>query len=70
MCFQIPKQIKSINYDYAVVEGDMIVKTGNLKVATGDYVLVYGNMAVEKLEKKQALEMRKTINILDSLSSS
>ena len=65
MCFQIPKQIKSIRNNDAIVEGDISVKLGNLKVTTGDYVLVYGNMAVEKLEKNKALEMRKTIRTLD-----
>ena len=68
MCFQIPKQIKSIRNNDAIVEGDISVKLGNLKVTTGDYVLVYGNMAVEKLDSKKALEMRKTIRTLDQKS--
>ena len=66
MCFQIPRQIKSIKNNHAIVEGDMNVKLGNLKVASGDYVLVYGNMAVEKIEKERALETRRLISNIDT----
>ena len=66
MCFQIPKQIKSVTNNQAVVEGGVNVKLGNIKAAAGDYVLVYGNMAVEKLGKKKALGMRKTISVIDN----
>lgn len=70
MCFQIPKQITSIKNAEAIVEGGQQVKLGNIKASPGDYLLCYGNMAVEKIGKKKALEMRQTINLIDSTSHS
>lgn len=61
MCFQIPKQIKSVNDSDAIMEDGARVKLGGIKVKTGDYVLVYGNMAVEKITRKSALETRRLI---------
>ena len=62
MCFSIPKKIKSITDNLAIVEGEVNVKLGTIKASPGDYVLVYGNMAVEKIGKKKAEAFRKMIS--------
>ena len=61
MCFQIPKQITSITSAGATVEGNQLVKLGTIKASPGDYLLVYGNMAVEKISKKKAEDFRKAL---------
>ena len=67
MCFQIPKQITSIHKSNAIDEGNLEVKLGNIKASPGDYLLVYGNMAVEKISNKKAEEFRKVLNkIMDN----
>jgi len=65
MCFSIPKKVKLIENNEAVVEGNLRVKLGNLKASPGDYVLVYGNMAVEKVTAEKAKRMRKIISNID-----
>ncbi|MBI4136627.1 HypC/HybG/HupF family hydrogenase formation chaperone [Candidatus Roizmanbacteria bacterium] len=62
MCFQIPKQVTSVDKSNAIVEGNLPVKLGTIKVSPGDYLLVYGNMAVEKIGKKKAEEFRRMIS--------
>lgn len=66
MCFAIPKQIKKVTNSSAITEDNMTINTGTLDVATGDYVLVYGNMAVDKIDKNQALKTRQTISKIDN----
>lgn len=67
MCFQIPKQVKSISNSHALIEGGITVKLGTIKAIPGDYLMVYGNMAVEKISKEKALQSRHLIrNIEDS----
>lgn len=61
MCFQIPKQVKSVTNGKALVEGDIDVKLGSIEASPGDYLLVYGNMAVEKISKKKARAFRQLL---------
>jgi hydrogenase maturation factor len=61
MCFSIPKQIIKIKNGNATMEDKTIAKLGSLKADDGDYLLVYGNMAVEKIPKKKALTARNLI---------
>jgi len=70
MCFQIPKKIKTINEREAVMEDGVRVKLGDMNVTYGDYLLVYGNMAVEKVTAEKAKRMRKMISGLDTINSS
>lgn len=69
MCFSIPKQIESITDTDAIVEGGQKIKLGTIKASPGDYLLVYGNMAVEKITKKKAVSFRKLLNKEISTSS-
>ena len=39
------------------------VKTGNLKLTSSDFVRVYGNMVVEKIDKKEAMKIRRLIRV-------
>lgn len=62
MCFAIPKKITQIENGLAVTEDGMKIKLGSVsKISTGDYVRVYGNMAVDKVDKKEAEEIRRLI---------
>ena len=62
MCMSIPKLVLSVDGDEAVVEGDAKVRLGDIRTFPGDYLLCYGNMAVEKVTKKKAEEFRKMLN--------
>ena len=44
------------------MENGLVVKLGNLKATPGDYLLCYGNMAVEKVTKKKAEQFRNLIH--------
>ena len=70
MCFSIPKKIKSVVNNTAQLEDGRFVKLGDLAAKKGDYVLVFGDMAVEKLSKSQALNGRNIIKHFDELHSS
>lgn len=54
MCFALPLKVKKISGKEAIVEGGKKVKIGNLKLEVGDYVLVFANLAVEKVKKRDA----------------
>lgn len=69
MCFQIPKQVKTIADHEAMMEDGARVNLGEIDVKTGDYVLVYGNMAVEKISKERALKNRKLIRQIENSSA-
>ena len=65
MCFQIPKKIKKVNDREAIMEDGARIKLGGIKAHAGDYMLVYGNMAVEKVTAEKAKRMRKIISNID-----
>ena len=67
MCFSIPKQIKTIEGKFGVTEDGKkvsIESVNNLKI--GDYINVYGSVAVNKISQKEALKIRKLIQNLNS----
>jgi len=64
MCFSIPKKIKQVLKDEAITETGSRIRLGDIKVSPGDYLLVYGNMAVEKIGKKKAEDLRKTLAVI------
>ena len=66
MCFQIPKKIKAVKKNIAVMEDGTTVKMGNLNAQKGDYLSIYGDMAVEKLDNERARKARLFINKLDN----
>lgn len=66
MCFSIPKQIKSIKHNRATTADGLEISLGNLKkMEEGDYVRVFGNMAVERLTKTDASAILNTIKLLN-----
>ena len=69
MCFSVPKQIKSISNNRAVTTDGLEISLGNLtKIKTGNYVRVFGNMAVERLTKTDACAILNTIKTLNNRS--
>lgn len=66
MCFSIPKQIVSVAHNIATLEDGTQVQLGEVNAVPTDYVLVYGNVAVEKIPQKQALKTRRIIHTIDT----
>ncbi len=65
MCFSIPLKIKKIQDGKAEMEDGRRVRLGEFgDVQAGDYLEVYADIAVQKLDKKQALDIRKLIKRL------
>ena len=66
MCLAIPLKIKEINGEKAVVESGDHSHTVDLSLIKdpkiGDYVLVHGEMAINKLEPKEAEKILKMIS--------
>lgn len=58
MCFSVPKKIVKIEKGLALTETGSWANLGMVKAMPGDYLLVYGNMAVEKVSKKKAGHFR------------
>lgn len=66
MCFSIPKKVKMVKDGVASTEDGKSVRLGELReIVSGDYLRVYGNAAVEKIDKKEACDIRKTIKHLN-----
>ncbi len=67
MCLATPLKIKEIKDEKAVVESDghsHIVDLSLIKEPKiGDYVLVHGEMAINKLEPKEAEKILKLIKL-------
>ncbi len=57
MCFALPKQIQTIDGSKAILQDGSLVKLGNIKAQPGDYILVIGPLAVEKISRKKAMDM-------------
>ena len=70
MCFSIPKQIKQIKDNIAKLEDGRLVTLGDIKAKKGEYILVFGDMAVEKMPTEKALQARSVIKHIDELHSS
>ena len=61
MCFALPKQIKKIEGSSATMEDTTVAELGDICAKVGDYLLVAGPLAIEKIPKKKALQMRQMI---------
>jgi len=67
MCLAIPGKVTSINGDMAKVDFGNIKKDvflGIVKAKVGDYVLVGSGVAVQKINKKDAMKIIKEWNKL------
>ncbi len=70
MCLAIPCKIIKIEDEKAIVEGNnhnhevSLTLIKNARV--GDYILVHGDMALNKVEKEEALRIIKMVNDLDN----
>ncbi len=54
MCFAIPKKIATVAKDTITTTDGITAKNGGLKLKNGEYVLIYGDVVVEKMPKSQA----------------
>ncbi len=65
MCYAIPGKIIQINKDTALVDYSGIKKKANISlinnIKIGDFVLVHAGFAIQKIQKKTALESLKAI---------
>jgi hydrogenase maturation factor len=68
MCFSIPKKVISVSEVTATIEDGSTVKLGNIVASPGDYLLIYGNMAVEKIPANKAMAIRQAISDIDQSS--
>ncbi|KKQ37040.1 MAG: hypothetical protein US54_C0046G0003 [Candidatus Roizmanbacteria bacterium GW2011_GWA2_37_7] len=56
MCFAIPKKIKTVLKDTILTTDGVTAKKGGLTLQPGQYVMIFGNMVVEKIPEKQAAQ--------------
>ena len=53
MCINVPLKVRSIEKEKAIMEDGREVRTGLVKdIKIGDYLEVYGDVALEKMTKK------------------
>jgi len=64
MCFIIPKRVKSIGKDIVITTDGVRAKKGELNIKLGDYVLVYGNIIVEKIPDSYATNTLQYIRLI------
>ncbi len=66
MCLATPSKIIKIEGDWAVIKSGDHTHQANLSlvknVKIGDYVIVHGDLALNKIEKKDAEKILKMIN--------
>ncbi|PIZ64446.1 hypothetical protein CO051_04795 [Candidatus Roizmanbacteria bacterium CG_4_9_14_0_2_um_filter_39_13] len=62
MCFAIPKKVHSVEGDCIVTTDGIRAKHGGIKCLVGDYVLIYGDVVVEKIPSKQAEKVLKHLH--------
>lgn len=59
MCIQITRKVVQIHGNIATMDDGRKVRTGILKdVAIGDYLEVYGDIAIEKKDKQKNVQRR------------
>lgn len=67
MCFAVPSKVINIKGDWAEIESSGHKHRANLsllknkKVVFGDYLLIHGDLAIQKLEKEEALKILEMI---------
>ncbi len=66
MCLATPSKVIKINGDWATVKSGDHAHKANLSlvkdVKIGDYLIVHGDLALNKIEKKDALKILNLIN--------
>ncbi len=71
MCLTKPVQIISIDSETAEIMDDhgalrTIIVAAVQDVQVGDWVLVNANLAVQKINEKEALELKELVKLMDS----
>lgn len=67
MCFSIPMKVLKVEKDTATVEGGKTVRFDkSLQINSGDFVLLTGNLIIDKLSKENSLKIRRLIKRLNS----
>lgn len=67
MCFSIPIKINKISGKFATAEGGKKIRLENgLKIRSGDYIRISGNLMVDTIQKNQALKIRRLIKRLNN----
>ncbi len=61
MCFAIPHKVRTVYGDTAKIDNGRIVHTGRLGVKQGDFILIFADLAIEKVTKTQAKYMAKLV---------
>jgi|GEM_PF-6323927 len=61
MCFAIPKKIKNISKNTITTTDGVVAKSGGMKLKSGEYVLIYGDVVVEKIPKNHAVQALQNI---------
>lgn len=63
MCLTVPRKVEKVEGDKALMQDGRWVKTTMVgRVKKGEMLLVQADMAVEKITKKQSLEMKRLIS--------
>lgn len=57
MCFALPKKIAKIDGSMATMADGSTVRLGTIQANPGEYLLVIGPLAVEKISTKKAQDM-------------
>ena len=65
MCYAIPAKVISVDGEFAIVDYGGVSKTINLSlvddIIPGSYVLIHAGFAIEKLDRKSAVDALKAI---------
>ncbi len=65
MCLAVPNKIIKIEGEWATVKSSHHIHKANLSlvknVRVGDYVIIHGDLVLNKLEKKEAVAILKII---------
>jgi len=56
MCFAIPKKIHQVAKDTITTTDGVTAKNGGLPLNIGEYVMIYGDVVVERIPADEAIE--------------
>jgi len=69
MCFTVPVKVMKVIGNKAVIEGGRtIALSSDLSVKKGEYLQVVGDVAVNRLSRKEGIKIRLMIKSLSSLN--
>ena len=69
MCFTVPVKVMKVIGNKAVIEGGRtIALSSDLSVKEGEYLQVVGDVAVNRLSRKEGIKIRLMIKSLSSLN--